>query len=135
MIRLLVAENHAAMREKIVSMLEHEYTVVGAVGDGQEMLDEELRVKPDIVILDISMPRMNGIEAATLLKQRASKAKVIFLTVHEEDALLKAALDTGAAGYVIKSRLASDLSLAVQEAMAGRFFISPGLTGRCPHGR
>ena len=127
MIRILVAEDHAAMREKVVGTLEGEYSVVGAVGDGQQMLDAESEIKPDAVVLDISMPRMNGIEAATLLKQRASSARVIFLTVHEEPAFLEAALAAGALGYVIKSRLASDLRLAVREAMAGRRFVSPSL--------
>lgn len=128
MVRILVAEDHAAMREKVVGTLEGEYSVVGAVGDGQEMLDAESEIQPDAVVLDISMPRMNGIEAATLLKQRASSARVIFLTVHEEPAFLEAALAAGALGYVIKSRLASDLRLAVREAMAGRRFVSPCLT-------
>jgi DNA-binding NarL/FixJ family response regulator len=127
MVRILVAEDHAAMREKVVGTLEGEYSVVGAVGDGQEMLDAESEIRPDAVVMDISMPRMNGIEAATLLKQRCSTARVVFLTVHEERAFLEAALAAGALGYVIKSRLASDLRLAVREAMAGRRFVSPSL--------
>jgi DNA-binding NarL/FixJ family response regulator len=134
MIRLLVADDHAGMREKVVGTLEAEYSVVGAVGDGQEVLDEESRVNPDVVILDISMPTMNGLEAATLLRQRASKAKIIFLTVHEEPAFLNAALAAGAIGYVIKSRLASDLRLAVREAVAGRSFISPTLNAKASDG-
>lgn len=128
MIRLLVAEDHAAMREKVVGTLEIEYSVVGAVRDGQEMLEAESRFNPDVVVLDISMPIVNGIEAANRLKQRASRAKVVFLTVHDEPAFLKAALAAGGTGYVIKSRLASDLRLAVREAAAGRQFISPSLT-------
>lgn|SRR5512143_2896937 len=127
MVRILVAEDHAAMREKVVGTLEGEYSVVGAVGDGREMVDVESEIKPDAVVLDISMPTMNGIEAATALKQRASKAKIIFLTVHEEPEFLEAALAAGALGYVLKSRLASDLRLAVREAMAGRRFVSPCL--------
>ena len=126
-IRLLVAEDHAGMREKVVSILEMDYTVVAAVKDGQQMLDAESRFKPDVVVLDISMPVVNGIEAATCLAQRASKAKIVFLTVHEDPAFLQAALAAGAIGYVIKSRLASDLRFAVSEAFAGRRFISPPL--------
>lgn len=125
MARLLVAEDHAGMRDKVVSTLETEFSVVGSVMDGQEMLDAESRIKPDVVILDISMPTMNGFEAAARLKKRASKAKIIFLTVHEEPEFLEAALAAGALGYVIKSRLISDLRLAVREAMAGRRFVSP----------
>ena len=128
MIRLLVADDHAAMREKVVGTLEVEYSVVGAVSDVQEMLDVESRIKPDVVILDISMPTINGIEAAIRLRQRASQARIVFVTVHEEPAFLQAALAAGALGYVIKSRLVSDLRLAVREAMAGRVFVSPPLT-------
>ena len=126
-IRLLVADDHAAMRDKVVCTLEVEYSVVGAVCNGEEMLDAESRIKPDAVILDISMPTMTGIEAAAQLRLRASKAKIIFLTVHEEPAFLEAALAVGALGYVVKSRLASDLRLAVREAIAGRLFVSPSL--------
>ena len=130
MLRLLVAEDHAGIRAKVVRTLEVEYSVIGAVGDGQEMLDVESRFKPDIVILDISMPTINGIEAATRLRQRGSEAKIVFLTVHQEPDYLKAAMATGAFGYVIKGRLANDLRLAVREAMAGRRFVSPSLA-RC----
>ena len=129
MIRLLVAEDHAGMRDKVVSILEIEFSVVCSVNDGQEMLDAESRINPDVVILDISMPTMNGIEAATRLKQRGSKARIIFLTVHEEPEFLQAALDAGALGYVCKARLASDLRLAVREAMAGRRFVSSSFIG------
>src|SRR5215510_8960626 len=119
MVRLLVADDHPAMREKVIDTLEVEYSVVGAVSNGQEMLDIESTIEPDAVILDISMPMMNGIEAANRLKQRTSKARIIFLTVHDEPAFLQAALDAGALGYVIKSRLATDLLPAVREVMAG----------------
>jgi len=124
---LLIADDNLGIRAKVVSTLEVEYSVIGAVGDGQEMLDIESRFKPDIVVLDISMPTMNGIEAATRLRQRGSTAKIVFLTVHEEPDFLKAATAVGALGYVIKSRLANDLRFAVNEAMAGRRFISPSI--------
>ncbi|MFL6275736.1 MAG: response regulator transcription factor [Blastocatellia bacterium] len=128
MIRLLVAENHASMRDRVVRFLEVEFLVVSSVENGQEAIDAESLTSPDIVILDISMPIMSGIEAAAQLKQRCSKAKVIFLTMHEEPEWIQAALATGALGYVIKRRLASDLRPAIREAMAGRRFISPSLT-------
>ena len=127
MVRLLVAEDHALMRNKVVGTLEAEFSVLESVGDGQEMLDAESRTNPDVIVLDISMPTMGGIEAATRLKERASKAKIIFLTLHDEPEFLQAAMATGSLGYVMKSRLASDLRLAVREAMAGRRFISPSL--------
>jgi DNA-binding NarL/FixJ family response regulator len=115
------------MRETVVSTLEDEYLVVGAVRDGQEMLDEEPKCQPDAVILDISMPIMGGIEASVLLRQRGSRAKIIFLTVHDEPEYLQAALAAGADGYVVKARMASDLRPAVKEAMSGGRFISPSV--------
>ena len=116
------------MRAAVVGTLEAEYQVIAAVRDGQELLDAESECEPDVIVLDISMPTLSGIEAAHRLKQRGSKAKIIFLTVHDEPEFLQAALDTGADGYVIKSRMASDLRPAVREAMSGRRFISPSLT-------
>lgn len=127
MIRLLVAEDHEAMRAKVVGTLKGEY-MVDVVGDGEEMLDAESKISPDVVVLDISMPVLNGIEAATRLRQRASKAKIVFLTVHDEPEYVEAALAIGAHGYVIKSRLASDLCLAIREVMAGRRFVSPSIS-------
>ena len=125
MVRLLVAEDNVAIREKVVGTLEVEFSVVGVVADGRAMLEAESRIKPDVVVLDISMPIMNGLEAASRLTHRASKTRIIFLTVHEEPAFLEAALAAGAIGYVIKSRMATDLRLAVREALAGRRFVSP----------
>src|SRR5262245_22185917 len=130
MVQLLVCDDHAAMRHAVVGALETEYSVVASVGDGEEMLDAESRTSPDIVILDIAMPIMNGIEAAARLKERASKAKIIFLTVHEEPEFLEAALAAGACGYVIKSHLVNDLRVAISEVLAGRHFISPCLNAR-----
>jgi DNA-binding NarL/FixJ family response regulator len=112
----------------VVRDLEVEFLVACCATDGQELLDAESRIKPDVIVLDISMPIMDGIEAATVLRERDSKAKIVFLTMHDEPEFLQAALATGALGYVIKSRLATDLRLAVREAMAGRLFISPCLS-------
>lgn len=127
MIRLVVAEDHVSMRDRVVRFLEVEFSVVSSVGNGQEAIDAESITSPDVVILDISMPIMSGIEAAAQLKQRCSKAKVIFLTMHEEPEWIQAALAAGALGYVVKRRLASDLRPAIREVMAGRRFISPSL--------
>ena len=127
-IRLLLAEDHQAMREMIVRILEREFDVVGAVGDGQALLEAESRLKPDVCIIDISMPILSGLEAALLLRQSGSLAKIIFLTVHAQEVFLEAALEAGALGYVLKPRMASDLRLAIQEALSGRRFISPSMS-------
>jgi DNA-binding NarL/FixJ family response regulator len=126
-VRLLLAEDHKEMREMIVRILEREFEVVGAVGDGRALLEAESRLKPDVCVVDISMPIMNGIEAAIMLHQNGSIAKIVFLTVHAQKAFLEAALGAGALGYVLKPRMASDLRPAIREVMADRQFISPFL--------
>lgn len=125
--RLLVAEDHKGMREKIVQMLERDFDVVGVVGDGLALLEAATRMKPNVCLMDISMPSLCGIEAAIRLKQGGSDAKVVFLTVDEDPDYVRAALATGALGYVLKSRMATDLCIAIEEAMAGRLFVSPSV--------
>lgn len=123
--RILLAEDHKDVRERIVRLLEPEFEVVGTVEDGLALLEAEARMKPDVCLLDISMPKLSGIEAATRLRARGSAVKVVFLTVHEDPDFVRAALATDALGYVVKSRMASDLSSGIREALAGRLFVSP----------
>jgi DNA-binding NarL/FixJ family response regulator len=125
--RLLLAEDHKGMCDKAVRELEVEFEVVGTVGDGQAMLEAESVIRPDVCVMDISMPIINGIETATILRQRGSTAKIVFLTVHEDQAFVDAAFATGAHGYVVKPRLMQDLRLAIREVVAGRMFVSPPL--------
>jgi len=122
--RILLADDHKEIRDKVRRCLEAEFNVLDAVCDGRELLEAAARLNPDVCLLDISMPVLNGIEAAMQLKENGSKAKVIFLTVHEDMDFAQAALKTGASGYVIKRQMASDLRRAVNEALAGRIFIS-----------
>jgi len=126
-IRVLVADDHEAFLAATARLLEAEYDVVKTVGDGQALIDEAARLGPEVLVLDISMPVLNGIEAARQLKAAGSRAKVVFLTVHEHPDYVRAALAAGAQGYVVKCRLASDLLLALREALAGRCFVSPSI--------
>jgi DNA-binding NarL/FixJ family response regulator len=119
-----LADDHKEIRDKVRRYLEAEFNVLDAVDNGRALLDAAARLDPDICLLDISMPILDGIETANKLKESGSKAKVIFLTVHEDSDFLQAALKTGASGYVLKRRMASDLHRAVKEALAGRIFIS-----------
>ncbi len=105
--------------------LSGEYLVVGRVGDGCELLAEAERLQPDVIVLDISMPRLDGIEAARQLRRSQRPARLVFLTVHEDADYARAALDAGGLGYVVKTRLASDLLPAIRAALADRSFISP----------
>jgi DNA-binding NarL/FixJ family response regulator len=103
--------------------------VLKTVSNGQAALDEVARLQPDIVVLDISMPALNGIEVARKLKARGSPARIVFLTVQKDPDYMRAALGTGALGYVLKSDLASDLLPCLREALRGRAFVSPSLAG------
>ena len=123
--RILLADDHKGMRDRVVRLLESEFEVVGAVEDGRALLEAASKIKPDICLIDISMPLISGIEAATQLRESGSTAKIIFLTVHDDPDFVQAALETGALGYVLKSRMASDLRSAVKGVIAGRLFISP----------
>lgn len=123
--RILLADDHAEMRNTIEHLLVLDFDVVGVSASGDELLKAELETHPDVCVVDISMPKVSGIQAADQLKSRGSQAKVIFLTVHEDPDLLQAALDTGALGYVLKSRAVSDLSRAVRSVLRGELFISP----------
>ena len=125
--RILLADDHKEMRDSVCRYLETEFDVVGAVADGAALLAAAAQLDPDICLLDISMPNLNGIEVATQLKAQGSRAKVIFLTIHEDVDFAQAALKTGASGYVIKRRMASDLQRAVKEALAGRIFVSSSI--------
>jgi DNA-binding NarL/FixJ family response regulator len=122
--RVLLADDHKEMRDRVTRYLEVEFDVVEAVADGRTLLDAASRLNPDICLLDISMPSLNGIETAIQLKQLGSKAKVLFLTIHEDVDFLEAALRTGASGYVLKRRIASDLRPAIRDVLAGKTFIS-----------
>jgi DNA-binding NarL/FixJ family response regulator len=126
--RILLADDHKEIRDKVRRYLEAEFDVIDAVENGRALLDAAAKLDPDICLLDISMPVLDGIETANQLKESGSKAKVIFLTVHEDSDFLQAALKTGASGYVIKRRMASDLHRAVKEALAGRIFISSSVS-------
>ena len=123
--RILVAEDHELMRDKVVRLLRRDFEVVAAVTNGEALLEAAARLNPDVCVLDISMPLLNGIETATHLKKRSSPPKVIFLTIHNDSDSVGAAFKSGAEGYVFKTRMAADLIVALNEVLAGRTFLSP----------
>jgi DNA-binding NarL/FixJ family response regulator len=125
--RVLLADDHPAMLALTAAVLAGEYLVVGSVGDGRELLAEAERLHPDVIVLDITMPRLDGIEAARQLRRSQRPARLVFLTVHEDADFAQAALDAGGLGYVVKARLASDLLAAIRAALADRRFVSPTL--------
>ncbi len=121
----MLADDHPDFLATAARVLEPECQVVKSVGDGQALVDEAVTVDPDVIVLDISMPVLNGLEASRQLKASGSRAKIVFLTVHRDPDYVRAALATGALGYVVKPRLATDLMAAIMEALAGRSFVSP----------
>ena len=123
--RILLADDHKEIRDRAVRLLEPEFEVVGAVADGNALVRVSAQLKPDVCIIDISMPYLNGIEAAIKLRENGSEARIVFLTVNEDSDFVRAALKTGALGYVVKSRMATDLCLAINGAIRGNLFVSP----------
>ena len=127
--RLLLADDHALVRQGLKAFLERqEFQVVSDASDGQEALRMAAKTQPDIAILDISMPVLNGIDAARELKKSSPKTKVILLTKHEEDQYVTEALRAGVRGYVLKSQVANDLVYAIREVCRGRVYLSPSVS-------
>jgi DNA-binding NarL/FixJ family response regulator len=123
--RIILADDHPGLLDCIAEMLEPDFDVVDRVRDGQALVEAANRWLPDVLITDITMPVMDGLEAARQLKEQGSTVKIVFLTIHQDQDFVRTALETGARGYVVKCRLATDLTMAVQEALAGRQFVSP----------
>jgi len=126
-IRVLLADDHGDVLDTVARLLVPEFDVVGTVTDGTGLLSAAGRLKPDVVIVDISMPILNGIEAVRRLMESGSQAQVVFLTVHESSDYVRAALATGALGYVVKPRMGVDLNVAIKEVHAGRSYLSPSI--------
>lgn len=124
-VRILVADDHPGVRERVEDILQPTFEVVGTVCNGKALVETALKLQPDVIITDISMPTLSGIEAAKRLQESGSRAKVVFLTVHSGSDFVNACLNAGASGYVVKIRMDSDLLPAIREALAGRIFLSP----------
>jgi DNA-binding NarL/FixJ family response regulator len=122
--RVLLVDDSHSMLARATAVLAPSCDVVGAVDNGPAALAAAEALQPDVIVLDISMPGMTGLEVAASLRQRGSTAAVVFFTVYDDEDFVAAARDAGGTGYVVKHRLASDLMFAVQEARAGRTFVS-----------
>lgn len=131
--RIVVADDHANMLERVSRVLETEYEVVAAVPDGVTAVDAVDRLMPDLAIFDISMPGLTGLEAAVKLADMGRRARVIFLTVHEDQEFVDAARSAGALGYVLKRNILTDLLPAVRRALTGRTtFLAPLIADPTP---
>jgi DNA-binding NarL/FixJ family response regulator len=126
--RVILADDHEEFLLLAQRLLESEFDVVKTVGNGQALIEEATRLGPGLLIIDISMPVLNGIEATRRLRNAGNSAKIVFLTVHTDVDYVRASLSAGAQGYVVKNRLASDLLPALNEVLAGRSFVSPTIS-------
>jgi DNA-binding NarL/FixJ family response regulator len=123
--RVLLADDHRVLSEGLKSLLQPYFDVVGIVSDGWELVAASTGLDPDVVVLDISMPSLNGIDAARQLRSTSLRAKFVFLTMHREVVYATRALEAGASGFVLKHSAASELVTAIQEALKGRTYITP----------
>jgi DNA-binding NarL/FixJ family response regulator len=123
--RILLADGHRLVREAVARLLQVDCEVVGAVGDGRALLAAARKLRPDVVLLDIAMPSLNGLDAARQLKRSMPLIKIIVLTVSEEPDLVAEAFRTGASGYVLKNSGASELIQAIREVVRGRSYVTP----------
>ena len=122
--RVLLADDLEPVLSAVADLLHGSFDVIKTVSDGLNALDSILALEPHLAVLDISMPGMSGLEVAKELKLRGSKTKIVFLTVQEDSQIIAACLSAGALGYVVKELMDSDLIPAMNEALAGRVFVS-----------
>ena len=133
--RVLLADDHTLLLGAFRKLLEPECEVVGAVENGRALLDSARELRPDVVVVDISMPLLNGLDAGRQLKQLLPDARLIFLTMNEDPDLVAEALRIGASGYLLKNSAASELVLAIREAMDGKTYVTPRAAERVGHAR
>ena len=126
--RLLLADDHAIFLEGLTRLLEPEFEVVGRAEDGRAMLKMTARLKPDMIVADISMPLLSGIEAVRQLRKKDSRTKVIILSMHSDVELASEAIRLGASGYVLKHSAAESLSKAIREVLKGGTYVSPRIS-------
>jgi DNA-binding NarL/FixJ family response regulator len=124
---VLLADDHEVFLAAVVRHLEPHFEVVRAVGNGRALLEEAVRLEPDLIVLDISMPGLTGLEVARRLRALGSSARIVFLTVHADPDYVQAAFAAGALGYVLKSELTSELLACLRDALVGRPFVSPAI--------
>jgi DNA-binding NarL/FixJ family response regulator len=129
LVRVLIADDHAGVREYLRAKLSSVFEIVGAVEDGKQAVDAALLLDPDVLVLDISMPVMNGFTASAHLRELKCRTRIVILTTYEDEGFIDAAFSSGANAYVTKDRLATDLVAAIREVLRGNAFISRGGSG------
>lgn len=127
--RVLLADDHRVVAEGLKRLLDDDFELVGIVEDGRALVASAKKLQPDVIVADISMPHLNGIDAMAQLKKDNARIKVVFLTMHQEPAYARRALEAGAAGFVLKHSAPAELVMAIHAALKGQTFITPALAG------
>jgi DNA-binding NarL/FixJ family response regulator len=122
--RILLADDHPLVLERVKTLLQPTFDVVGVAHDGLEMVDQAIRLNPDIIVADISMPGLDGIQAAHRLREMRADATIVFLTIRKSPEFVEACMAEGALGFVVKSQMKADLIPAINAALSGRCFVS-----------
>jgi len=126
---VLLADDHRMVAEGLRNLLSAEFHLVGVVEDGVALVEAARSLKPEVIVADITMPRLNGIDALARLRQDDPQVRVVFLTMHQDAAYARRALDAGASGYVLKHSAPAELSAAIWAALQGKTFVTPTLAG------
>jgi DNA-binding NarL/FixJ family response regulator len=127
-IRILLADDHVLVADALKGLLEPAYEVVGVVADGRTLLDAAQKLKPDLIVVDVGMPQLNGLDATRQIKRLIPSVKVMVVTMNEDSTLVAEAFRAGASGYILKHSAAQELLQAIQEVVKGASYLSPRIT-------
>jgi len=131
--RVLLADDHLLVAEGVKSLLSQDFELVGVVGDGRALIESAKKLRPDVIVADITMPQLNGLDALEPLKRDNPHVKVVFLTMHQEVAYARRAMEAGAAGYLLKHSAPAELVAAIRAALEGKTYLTPALAGEVLH--
>jgi DNA-binding NarL/FixJ family response regulator len=127
--RVLLADDHRILAEGVRGLLEPEFELVGIVSDGRELVEAAIRLRPDVIVADISMPSLNGIDAVAQIRQAGVSSRVVFLTMQRDVSYARRAMEAGASGYVLKHSAHDELVKAIREALLGQTYVTPLIAG------
>jgi DNA-binding NarL/FixJ family response regulator len=127
--RVLLADDHRILAEGVRGLLESEFELVGIVSDGRELVEAAIKLRPDVVVADISMPSLNGIDAVAQIRRAGASCRVVFLTMQRDVSYARMAMEAGASGYVLKHSAHDELITAIREALRGRTYVTPLIAG------
>jgi len=130
--RVLLADDHTMLLDAFRRLLEPQCEIVGTAADGRALVDLATNTRPDVIVLDISMPRLNGVDACAQLRRKMPELRLIFLTVNEDPDIAAEAIGLGASGYLLKSSASGELFTAIEQALAGKVYVTPLITKRLP---